>query len=124
MTLLPFDLEKAKANHPIQTRDGRPAKFIACAEVKDNRGVVVVIDGYYQCVTKEGCFYKDGKLSNADLFMAPVKHVKWINVYKNESGYTVGNKTWKSQDDAHSGAVGSGNRIACIQIEYTEGQGL
>lgn len=46
MKTLPFDLEKAKAGHPLVTRDGRPAKFCFCAEdwSPDCR-VFVQIDG-------------------------------------------------------------------------------
>lgn len=31
----PFDLELAKAGHPVQTRDGRPVRII-CYDRKDN----------------------------------------------------------------------------------------
>jgi hypothetical protein len=124
-TLKTFILARAIAGEPIQTRDGRPAKFIAhVPEAAENASkLVILLDGEVLTYYETGSFTRlDEHMS--DLCMAPTVTKKWLNVYKHESGYTVGNNTWASQDEAHAGAKGSIGRIACIQIEFTEGEGL
>lgn len=79
-----FYLEKAKAGAPIVTRDGRPARLLG--EVKHpNYPIVVAVrdkDG-----TEEVFLYTDDgrnytqKESKEDLFMVPIIHKKYANLY-------------------------------------------
>lgn len=64
-----FNLEDAKAGHPLVTRDGREAKFIAYVpEANQGFNLVVMIDG---CVH---AFPESGRPKNEDfhLFLAPL----------------------------------------------------
>lgn len=91
MKLKEFNLEEAKAGAPIQTRDGRPAKFIAhVPEAVDDCKIVVLIEGIIH---------------------------GWLNVYEdgNNTSYLT-----KEEADKHARVI----RIACIPIEFVEGEGL
>ena len=49
---------------------------------------------------------------------APVRHKRWVNIYRNQFTYYP----HLTKEAADKGA--STNRIACIPIEYEEGEGL
>ena len=54
---------------------------------------------------------------NYEFRIKPKKHTGWINIYSHH-----GSPQHPSKEAADRGAVAG--RIACIQIEYEEGQGL
>lgn len=119
-TLIPFNLEAAKAGAPLITRDGRPVKFIAHVPEVSNEEckVIVLINGKCRC----DHFAESGKWvtcseSDVDLFMAPVTHKRWLNIYPDAR--TV---LWALKEDADINA--DDDRIACIQITFTEGEGV
>lgn len=88
----PFDIETAKAGHPVCTRDGRKARII-CFDRKDVRPIIALIksdnDG-------EGVYYYYADGSNLDnypsafdLMMLPEKKEGWAvirrsDIYENE----------------------------------------
>lgn len=77
-----FDLQKAIAGEPIQTRDGRKARFIAHVP-EASRPVVVYVEGY----SLVSSAYEDGSTlrraeEDSDLFMAPRKRQLWVRVYR------------------------------------------
>lgn len=77
----PFDLQKAKEGHPLVTRDGRPARFIAhVPECDEQSRVIVLISGCYSCThhTEEGNFWLSKQTSTADLFLATTKRTYWF----------------------------------------------
>ena len=81
----PFNLEEAKQGKPVCTRDGKPVRIL-CFDYKDESYSIVGIISYgeYESVntfTEEGKWSSDRTYSNSDLFMAPVKHEGWINIY-------------------------------------------
>lgn len=88
---LPFDLEKAKAGHPLVTRDGRKARLFGYAEeLEDGFRLVALVDGQESVAS----FYDSGTLlnfehSSYDLFLAPPEPKKmrtvWANYYPNGS---------------------------------------
>jgi hypothetical protein len=118
MKLKPFDLKLAVEGHPIQTRDGRPAKFIAhVPETREEDQVVCLIEGLVCSRFDTGLQYVSNPSPN-DLFMAPVTHTKWLNIYPSVK-YTYAYST-KELAAENAGP----DRIACIQITYTEGEGL
>lgn len=51
---------------------------------------------------------------------APKRHVLWTNCYSGEGGDFLG--TYPTRADADAGA--GFDRIACICVEFTEGEGL
>lgn len=130
----PFDLEKAKAGAPVQTRNGRSARIICWdAAIMFHQIVHPIValvkksDGLERMhtFTALGKFYgDDSDDDDLDLVMAPVKKRGWINIYP------------ASSDEAVSASGGCGNvyktkeladeyatfdvRIACIEIEWEE----
>lgn len=86
----PFDLEKAKAGHPVVTREGRKARIV-CTDFNnsDEFSILSLIsrdDGY----EVPNFSYKDGKSAisdDHDLLMAPVKKTYHIIIYKDMYQY-------------------------------------
>lgn len=115
---LPFDLEKAKAGHPLVTRDGRKARFVAHAEDAVNYGVVVMVEG--DCAasifTETGRFFQGGDPSACDLFLAPPEPQKMRKVWANY--YPDGNvDCFKRKTDAEEYATSNATHVAVeIQI--------
>ena len=78
----PFNLELAIAGHPLTTRDGREAKFIAY--VPDNQPtnqVIVSVDGLTVNCYPDGKWYKNDVKHDNDLFLAPLGHCEGKPVF-------------------------------------------
>lgn len=119
----PFDLELAKAGHPVCIRDGRKARII-CFDKKDSDfPIIALLDfGNYEAVatyTLEGRFMWREE-SNKDLFMAPTKREGWINIYKTSFGsiYT-GVDVYKTRQDALD-QNNNNELINTVKIEWEE----
>lgn len=124
----PFDIEKAKAGHPVCTRDGRKARII-CFDAKSykdkNEEIIALVtkpDGseYVEYYTQDGRFscLKDDR---DDLMMASEKKTGWINIYPyqgKERVAMIGSYAHKTQKEAKERACG--NCIATIPIEWEE----
>ena len=84
-----FDLQKAIAGEPIQTRDGRKARFIAHVP-EASRSVVVYVDGcsVVSSVYENGAFLR-GAEDSSDLVMAPRKRQLWVRAYRNPNSSDV-----------------------------------
>jgi hypothetical protein len=104
--LIPFDLAKACAGHPLVTRDGRKVTEFHRFETLNKDKCVAVIDG------KAFMFADRGRWDQFDdcgydLFIAPTEVTMWVNVYlKNshndfEPYYTDG-FLWKTEERAKS----------------------
>lgn len=81
----PFDLEKAKAGAPVQTRDGKPARII-CFDCKSNRSPVIALVTMADGEETPNSYTNDGRYHplyemGDDLFMAPVQREGWVNLY-------------------------------------------
>ena len=67
-----FNLELAKAGHPVCTRDGKPARII-CFDAKGSYPIVALLynndEEFVRTFTNEG-FYSTGEESDYDLMMA------------------------------------------------------
>lgn len=101
----PFDIELAKAGHPVCTRDGKPARII-CFDRRSVNGcsIVALIDeGVYEnflSYNLQGRFHENTRDEN-DLFMVTVKKEGWINLYYNgEKVYTNSAIVHSSEKDA------------------------
>ena len=78
-----FDLEKAKAGAPIQTRNGRPGKFIAYVpEAEGEDRVIILVDRHIWKIGEDGRCGSRHDHPEKDIFMAPVKREGWVNVYE------------------------------------------
>lgn len=91
----PFDIELAKAKHPVQTINGMPVRIICFDRFDEDNDFPIValcknLHGeQIQKYTNEGHFRKDGLSHPLDLIMAPVKKTGYVNVYRTEGKISV-----------------------------------
>lgn len=69
----PFDIEAAKNDAKVCTRDGRPVRIL-CYDMKHALPIVAIIektDGteIADAFRKDGCFLKTGEETDSDLFL-------------------------------------------------------
>ena len=111
----PFNLEAAKAGAQVITRDGRKARIV-CFDRASSSGKYPLVVLIESCEDELPLAYTmNGEsriIPNDDLFMAPVKEERWVNIYPGD----YENCMHKSEKIANAKA--SENRIACIKIEY------
>ncbi|MFA5630310.1 MAG: hypothetical protein WC997_02260 [Porticoccaceae bacterium] len=74
----PFDLEAAMRGAPIQTRKGRPAKFLAFVPEAMLTQRLVVLVGQSVLTICESGEVNEIYESNNDIFMAPKKRTVWV----------------------------------------------
>lgn len=120
MKMFPFDLEKAKAGHPICTRDGREVQFVIHATNACDSHKVVIMEpnGEIFCCYENGLFSSSGQSSD-DLFLIALEPLTtWVNLYPNGYMATAVYYTNKEDADKNSGV----GRIACLS--FVEGQGI
>jgi hypothetical protein len=101
---------------PVQTRDGRPARIL-CTDIKHpnysiaaaytNQFGVEIISSY----TTDGISSGHGSV---DLINVPEKRTVWVNVYPS-LGYPT---------KALADKCAATDRIACVPLTYTVGEGL
>ena len=121
----PFDIELAKAGHPVCTRDGRAVRII-CFDRKNTNGcsIIALVDKgeYEECLSFviNGKFYNDERGSDNDLFMATLKKEGWINIYKDGDRAMIQScNIYQSKEDAvdmHSPI----SYITTVKIEWEE----
>ena len=117
-------MSKFDPTKPVQTRDGRKARIIATDAVDPIYPIVALVtqkagEERPERYTSTGRYYSDGDiLRPTDLVNVPEKHVRWVNVYPDRNCRTV----YGARYGADAGA--SDDRIACIRIEFEEGEGL
>ena len=126
-----FNLSKCQKNANgelvAQTRDGRSVRIL-CTDRSGNGNVIGLVD--YSDHEQIKCWFsssgrREGYKSESgnDLMNIPVRHEGWVNVYFGldqclNFGYIVNTK--EIADEAASGR----GRIACIHVEFKEGEGL
>lgn len=118
----PFTLEEYRNNpkRKIVTRDGRNAKII-CTNFLSNKNVIAEIekDGYSLSYDENG---RNNNFSTpCDLFFAPEKHERWINLYKwdNSTRYYV-SKPFDSEEEAMEFSRKDDNYLKTLKIEWEE----
>ena len=122
-----FSLEEY-LEHPdrkVVTREGRNGRII-CTDAKYEYPVIALIticdeDDVYEIIesyTTDGCC-SDNQQGSIDLFFAPEKHEGWVNVYKDDKFYNVGN-LFSSKEDALAVTKGYNVYVATIKIEWEE----
>ena len=116
-----FSLEKYLKNPSMKvvTRDGRDVRII-CTDFNNKiYPVVGEIQGVFtpEPFTKDGA-YRELVCTDYDLFFAPEKHERWVNLYKSESGeYSLGAICISKK---HAEAMAGGECIATCKIEWEE----
>ena len=118
----PLDLTK-----PIQTRDGRPAKFLHKLDNPKAPFPVIAVTGpkgeeVQSSFTESGTYCASQNENCNDLINVPVKHIReyWVNCYDNGKELF-----WDTRERADTFYADS-KRIACkkIAFEFEEGEGL
>ena len=103
-----------------KTRDGRRARVYAVEAVGEwpIHGAHF-LEGVWRATAwrTDGKWYETLDSTNDLMPPLPVKHVYWLNVYEN--GHI---STWTEKHLANEHAGRS--RIACLRIEFEEGEGL
>lgn len=119
MKLKPFNIEEAKQGKPVCTRDGKPVRIVCFDyKAKDYSIVGFISYGEYESAnafTEEGKWSRARTISNNDLFMAPVKHEGWINIYPNKS---TSSQIYHTEEAAKSCA--NDEVITTVKIEWEE----
>lgn len=119
----PFNLELAKAGHPVCTKDGRDARII-CFDFKNECSkIIALVDNDKE--EEEVVSYKnDGSCSHIcdltkyDLMMKSTKKEGWINIYKHSCHY-ASRRIYKSKEEAFENH-NNGDYIDTIKIEWEE----
>ena len=122
-----FNLEEYLANpsKKVVTRRGLNARII-CTDRKDLIYPIVALietksgGESLQYYTKDGKYYVDD-LYEDDLFFAPEKHERWINLYKwdNSTRYYV-SKPFDSEEEAMEFSGKDDNYLKTLKIEWEE----
>ena len=115
-----FSLDEYLKNpsREVVTRDGRNVKII-CTNYNSTHPIIAEIEGLgrSESFTMEGEYYvRDSQL---DLFFANEKHEGWVNVYKDDKFYNVGN-LFSSKEEALAVTKGYNVYVATIKIEWEE----
>ena len=118
----PFDLEKAKAGHPVCTRDGKDVRII-CWDRKFGKYPIVALvfdeDGeeYFGSYTEEGYLIADCKRSG-DLLLKDKNRVAWTNIYHDGMGNPYNDELFESEGEAKTKA--RKNVVKTIKVEWEE----
>lgn len=124
-----FNLEEYLANpsKKVVTRDGRSVR-ICCTDRKSEEQPIVALiasltedSEYVGTYRKDGIWSTSGCASELDLFFAPEKHEKWINLYKwdNSTRYYV-SKPFDSEEEAMEFSRKDDNYLKTLKIEWEE----
>ena len=118
-----FNLEDAKNGCPVCTRDGRKARII-CYDCKDKYPIIALVDENGQEVSIK--YTDNGKYTcqvvdhDLDLMMAPVKHEKWVNIYRSEKGIYAGNSIYDTKVQAMEAGIAGRGYVSTSKIEWKE----
>lgn len=118
MNMKPFNIELAKAGHPVCTRDGHKVRIV-CFDKKDADYPIIVLIDYDNCeahytYTLDGKYMKTEE-SEKDLFMVCTKKEGWINIYE---GNQTGVRIFDSKENAFK--YRNAGHIDTIKIEWEE----
>ena len=117
-----FNLELAKAGHPVQTRDGRPVRII-CYDRKDGCYPIVALvnNGNYETTRyyNNNGINKEEIPEDAEIFMSSITKEGWINLYRS-SIYVAGvSNVYETEEEALKCSTEKGY-ILTKKIEWEE----
>ena len=115
-----FNLEEylANPNKKVVTRSGKNVT-IHCTNYQWSFPIIAEIEG----LDASMAFNIDGVYglipgSNYDLFFAPEKHERWINLYKEDDNIYASMDTFKTKEEAE--ALSCSSCIATVKVEWEE----
>lgn len=121
-----FNLQEYLANpsRQVVTRDGRKVRIV-CTDRAGlyTKPIVALItlpngDEVIKTFWDNG-IETAGSEDKNDLFFAPSKHTDYINLYRNEDGYSLG-AVFSSEKEAKKIATGNEDYITTIKVEWEE----
>ena len=101
----------------VVTRDGQAVK-IYCTDYVDGPIIAKIEDDVFSHSFREDGRYVDYEETNNDLFFAPEKYEKWINLYKDDGIVYVSMDTFNTKKEAE--AASCSTCIATVKIEWEE----
>lgn len=123
-----FNLQEYLANPSRQviTREGKKVRII-CTDAKSIYPVIGLVDDGI-CGERFISCQKNGRESNdliesaSDLFLGPIKHTAFVNLYRTESGQFKCGAAHKTEQIAKNVSVGESQYIyvATIKVEWEE----
>lgn len=123
-----FDLEKAKAGHPVCTRDGYEARILCFDREGQHPIVALVKDAGNETIfsyDNMGRYSNDGRECLCDLFMKSAKQKRWINLYKDKDerlfpGLNLFESEKEAKDRMESGEKSNRLYYKTVKIEWEE----
>lgn len=123
-----FDLEKAKAGHPVCTRDGHEARILCFDREGQYPIVALVKDAGNETIfsyNNMGRYSNDGRGYLCDLFMKSAKQKRWINLYKDKDerlfpGLNLFESEKEAKDRMESGEKSNRLYYKTVKIEWEE----
>ena len=121
-----FSLEEYLKNpdREVVTRDGRKVRII-CTDRKnhDSHPIIALVetdedDERVRSFKIDGKWSIDGLENYLDLFFAPEKHERWINLYKDNDNIYASMDTFETKEDAE--ALSCSTCIATVKVEWEE----
>lgn len=121
-----FDLEKAKAGHPICTRDGREVRIL-CFDRQSYSPIVALVKSNE--VEDVVSFNEKGRRNDVfdsryDLLIKTVRQERWTNIYKDLNGILfLGGSLYSSQKEAEMEAEEGAKAYSyykTVRVEWEE----
>jgi len=119
-------MTKFDPKEPVQFRHAPEQVRVVATDLKDDRPIVIAVT----IAGKETVGYRhaDGRVisgrdSPYDLVKVPKKYEVWINFY-DDDGDPRGYDSYSYSSRAIADGSADTTRIACIRVEFTEGEGL
>lgn len=113
-----------------KTRDGRDVRILCVDGPSDECPVIGIVLGaggvaYWGVDGRKVAGVFPGAREDNDLVEVKPKYVRWVNVYRHEfsDGIYFGD-AFENKEICDSCASDNHKRIACIRIEFEEGEGL
>lgn len=108
---------------PIRTRDGRAVEILT-TKGRGRYPIIGNVEGDDVTISwkMDGSAYHSDMPASTDLINVPQKYKVWANCYRSSNlhGATLRTHSSRESADVYKGH----GRVACIQIEFAEGQGL
>lgn len=102
---------------PVQTCDGQSVTILTTERDDPSHPVVGMTEaGVILTYTLKGKIYSIGRDHELDLVNVPEKHTFWLNIYED--------RQVSHPARSHADYFAGHGRIACVEVTYTEGEGL
>lgn len=114
-----FDLEAAKAGHPICTETGLCAEILDFNSNDSTHPMKVKLFSEHTNDYKIKYYKRDGTCSIGEtprLYMKSLSGEGWINIYDSEYGFITGKRIWSSEKRAKENIIPNNNYVKTIKI--------